>query len=406
MRKVLTSTAVGQSKKTFRSMKASRTLLVIVGAQLIIGCMPAKPTAERVFEDSQKSVVKVYSLHDQGEPGRSGTGFVVQLEGQPIKILTNKHLTENASVVVVETATDIWVTEKWTESPTLDAALLDIPANKTLAPLEVGTASQAKPGQEIFVVGYPLGDNISIQAGHISALGMGDLVFNAPFSQGASGSPLLDSSGLVIGLCHSYIREAQNHNMATPLDLLNSISTWKIKTGTPDSEVLDYLEKVSSIKKVLNQHLEQWAQVAHDMPIWHVWVGRSMLTRKPLAEALENLFLAIHSVRWGQISDPTMRVSNQLEATLLGQKTQALLTSWQSHQQNLEHLGNKKPHPLPSPEYYEFQQLVESSQALSIQLRDHLAQPLDQPPPDITSLTLALQKYLELENKCLALGLP
>jgi hypothetical protein len=375
---------------------------------VIAGCSPEpKSPAEVVFEKCSPSVVKVYSLLAEGQPGRSGTGFAIQFDGKPVQILTNKHLTDNASVIVVETPTDIWVTEKWIEHTSLDAALLEVPTGKNLPTLKLGSASQAKPGQAIFVVGYPLGDSISIQPGHISALGMGDLVFNAPFSQGASGSPLLDSRGQVIGLCHSYMREAQNHNLATPLDLLDSAKeTWTAKTGQPDSEVLAYLDKISSVKKVLQRQLGEWIQISQDMPEWYTWVGKSMLTRKPLAEALENVFLAVHSIQWSQLSNPGMRISSQFEAALLGQKAQALNKSWEKHSQNLQHLTNSKPRGLPNLGEYSMQQLVGSTHELSEQLRTFLRELENQPNPDLGPLTLALQKYLEHENICFASGLP
>jgi len=389
-------------------MKPTQLAAAIILLGSLAGCSPdSRSPAERVFEKAQISVVKVYSLLEQGQPGRSGTGFVVVLNNQPSQILTNKHLTENASVVVVESPTDIWVAEKWSEHPSLDAALLEIPQHKKLIPLQSGSASQAKPGQPIFVVGYPLGDNISIQPGHISALGMGELVFNAPFSQGASGSPLLDINGQVIGLCHSYMREAQNHNLATPLDLLGTAEgTWLVKTGTPDAEVQAYLEKIAAVKKVLHSHLEEWTKIAQDMPDWYTWVGRSMLTRKPLAGALENVFLAVHSIQWSQLRDPSSRIINQFESELLGQKAKALGDTWNSHRLNLQHLVQLKPQPLPDMEIYEMQQLVESTKNLSKQLRVFLSQSDDQSGPDFKPLTCALQQYLEHEDKCFALGLP
>lgn len=372
------------------------------------GCLPEpKSSAEGVFVNSSPSVVKVYSLLAEGEPGRSGTGFAIQFDGQPVKILTNKHLTDKASVIIVETTTDIWVTERWLEHTSLDAALLEMPINRSLPPLKAGSASQAKPGQPIFVVGYPLGDSISIQPGHISALGMGDLIFNAPFSQGASGSPLLDDKGQVIGLCHSYMKEAQNHNLAAPLDLLNPDNeNWTSKKGEPDQDVLEYLDKISSIKKILQRQLGEWAQISQDMPDWYTWVGKSMLTRKPLAEALENVFLAVHSIQWSQLNDPAMRISSQFEAALLGQKSNSLTKTWKDHSQNLQRLGNSKPQAIPNFGEYPIQQLVTSTHELSEQLRIFLSQLENQPSPDLGALTSALQKYLEHENTCFSSGLP
>jgi S1-C subfamily serine protease len=73
-------------------------------------------------------------------------------------------------------------------------------------------------GEEVIALGYPLGDllgsGLKVTTGNVSALtgvannNSGELQFTAPIQPGSSGGPLLDSSGLVIGIVSSKLSEA------------------------------------------------------------------------------------------------------------------------------------------------------------------------------------------------------
>lgn len=155
-----------------------------------------------------------YGGSDRG-PGRdrarssssSGSGFAID----QTHIITNAHVVDGARSVSV-------VSEKFTAAaeivfsdPRNDIALLRVDR-----PLGVGARFRSIDmidlGEDIVVLGFPLqgllGSGPTATAGNVSSLcGIGNdstiLQFTAPIASGNSGGPILDSSGLVIGLVHA-----------------------------------------------------------------------------------------------------------------------------------------------------------------------------------------------------------
>jgi len=153
-----------------------------------------------------------YSAPDRGsDRGRggpsSGSGFAID----GTHILTNAHVVDGARTVSI-------VGEKFTapaeivfSDPRNDIALLRVDR-------DLGAGARFREddaidlGEDIVVLGFPLqgllGSGPTATAGNVSSLcGIGNdstvLQFTAPIASGNSGGPILDSSGLVIGLVHS-----------------------------------------------------------------------------------------------------------------------------------------------------------------------------------------------------------
>jgi S1-C subfamily serine protease len=151
--------------------------------------------------------------------GKSGTGFYINKIGY---VVTNNH--------VVDGCSSIWVNHDKKDIPaiiikndkTLDIAVIkaDIRTN-----FYAEFANKIRTGEDVMALGFPLGDKlgdeIKATKGNISAVsGVRDnknyLQFTAPIQAGNSGGPLLNESGLVVGINTAKLigEDYQNVNFA------------------------------------------------------------------------------------------------------------------------------------------------------------------------------------------------
>jgi Trypsin-like peptidase domain len=137
-----------------------------------------------------------------GENSGSGSGIVISSNGY---VLTNEHVIRRCREVVVSDKTKAMV---FRTDPVQDLAILkaSVPGG-SVAVFRDGRG--IRPGDEVFVVGYPLlgllASDPIVTSGIVSALaGPKDdttlLQITAPIQPGNSGAPVLDKSGHVVGL--------------------------------------------------------------------------------------------------------------------------------------------------------------------------------------------------------------
>jgi S1-C subfamily serine protease len=136
-----------------------------------------------------------------------GSGFLVDKNGN---ILTNNHVVAGASSVTVklQDGTSLPGTVVGTDAVD-DLALVNVSASSvsTITPLQFNTDA-LKPGQLAVAIGDPYGLDSTITVGVVSGLNRsipgsnyrGMVQTDAAINPGNSGGPLLDASGLVIGI--------------------------------------------------------------------------------------------------------------------------------------------------------------------------------------------------------------
>ncbi len=187
----------------------------------------------------------------------SGSGFLVSQQGL---VVTNYHVvrgaksvdvrfpsqarTYSASVAVKDKGNDLAVLRLQEFRPT--GVLAEAP------PYAIATSSGVRLGQEVFTLGFPLGDVLGkspkLSAGSVSSItGIEDdprmLQISNPIQPGNSGGPLFDADGRLVGIVVSslnakYFYERadvipQNVNFAIKSDYLLSLLS-----VLPESEVL------------------------------------------------------------------------------------------------------------------------------------------------------------------------
>ena len=146
-----------------------------------------------------------------------GSGFIISPEGF---IVTNCHVAENHELIEVELQdgrsylADIVGLDPYTDLAVLKIYTDNLPSVSFLKNAELNV------GQLAIAIGNPFGFQCTVTTGVISALGRtlqsqtGRMIDNviqtdAALNPGNSGGPLVDSSGMVIGVNTAVIKEAQ-----------------------------------------------------------------------------------------------------------------------------------------------------------------------------------------------------
>jgi len=197
--------------------------------------MPAPPgSLEDVVSGAMPAVVRVET--GQG----SGSGFFVK----PDTILTNVHVVgSNLLVTIRRQDGNTQSARVETTAPELDIAVLRIPSADASQPiLRLGSATQARAGQEVMALGSPLGLQNTVTRGIVSAVRqVGTLTLvqtDAAINPGNSGGPLLARSGEVIGITTMGIGSAvaQGLSFAVAIDHAQALLAGQRPTnatGTP-----------------------------------------------------------------------------------------------------------------------------------------------------------------------------
>ncbi|AGZ45293.1 S1C family serine protease [Actinoplanes friuliensis] len=156
----------------------------------------------------------------------TGTAFSVgdkAADGQA-NLLTNYHVVESVwesgnRKVFLERGKDELSATIVKVSKNKDLALLR--ANRKIAGLDTAPAT-VKPGQQVVVVGAPLGLEDTVTTGVVSAYRPDDaegpsIQFDAPINPGNSGGPVVNSEDEVIGLATAKARDAEGIGIAVPI---------------------------------------------------------------------------------------------------------------------------------------------------------------------------------------------
>lgn len=167
-------------------------------------------------------------------PSRSlGSGFVFDANGY---IITNHHVVENASKILVRTADDkehearlIGSDEK------TDLAVIKLDDVEGLEPLPLGNSAELRVGEWVLAIGNPFGLDSSVTAGIVSAKGRSiqrrnpydDFIqTDAAINPGNSGGPLVNLRGQVVGVNTAIFSRSGGNigiGFAIPIDMARTI---------------------------------------------------------------------------------------------------------------------------------------------------------------------------------------
>lgn len=172
----------------------------------------------------------------QGRPGTvasTGTGFYISSAGH---VLTNHHVIDGCSTVAISRPGGRRVPLRLIGADEgADLAVL-VEEGASTTPLAFRNSQGVRAGERVVLVGYPARSQlggVNVTEGIVSGLrgALGDqsrFQYTAPTQPGNSGGPVLDGSGLVVGVVVSQIdkisgeRTAQNINFGIKLDLIRT----------------------------------------------------------------------------------------------------------------------------------------------------------------------------------------
>ncbi len=152
--------------------------------------------------------------------GRSvtGTAFAFDHDGGTV-VVTNRHVVDDVALVGLRTLRGNPGPEvvSWRLSDLGDVAILDLADIRDAPPALVAARTMARVGEPVRTVGFPYGSPFT-SGGDVSAVEGSRAVFSTEVDPGASGSPVLDADGLVVG--QVYAQDADGRAVGTPLDPL------------------------------------------------------------------------------------------------------------------------------------------------------------------------------------------
>lgn len=149
----------------------------------------------------------------------SGTAFVVDLGDGPV-VVTNRHVVEDAAVAAVRPLQGgpVINTTGQRLSSVADVAVLEVD-DPEVFPRVLPAGVDAAVGDEVRLVGFPA-SRPATAVGPVSATLPGRMVIEIPTNPGASGSPVVDADGRVVGQVHA--RTLDGDGVATPISTLRS----------------------------------------------------------------------------------------------------------------------------------------------------------------------------------------
>jgi serine protease Do len=180
----------------------------------------------RLISKVKKSIVLVKTYDAFDKALATGTGFAFKKKGI---IVTNRHVVAGSSRVEVKiNDTSIPVNGILGVDAKSDIVLLSISNTKKINKLLRAGTAKLRVGEEVFVVGNPLGFESTVSTGIISAIRtfepFGKVIqITSPISPGSSGSPVFNRKGEVVGIATFVAKSGQNLNFSIPIANVNKI---------------------------------------------------------------------------------------------------------------------------------------------------------------------------------------
>jgi hypothetical protein len=166
------------------------------------------------------AVVLIQSFDNDQVPLGQGSGFFVSPRGD---VITNKHVIKGAHTATVRLASGALYFVEGVSAVDADSDIvkLRVKLNGRETPFVTPTNLLPQVGEDVVVVGNPLGLESTVSKGIVSAIrdipAVGNVVqISAPISPGSSGSPVVNMKGQVVGIATFILKEGQALNFAIP----------------------------------------------------------------------------------------------------------------------------------------------------------------------------------------------
>jgi Do/DeqQ family serine protease len=189
---------------------------------------------------------RFFSLPQRAQPEEretQATGSGVIVDAANGYVLTNGHVTENATRIEVTTKDNRRITAKLigTDSDT-DIAVLQIPT-ENLTAVPMGDSDRLQVGDFVLAVGNPFGLGQTVTSGIVSALGRSGLGIegyedfiqtDASINPGNSGGPLVNLQGQVVGINTAILAPGGGNigiGFAVPINMARRVMEQLVRYG-------------------------------------------------------------------------------------------------------------------------------------------------------------------------------
>jgi S1-C subfamily serine protease len=195
---------------------------------------------ERVVRETSPSVVAVE--HERGQ----GSGIVIASDGY---VVTNSHVVRGAKRLSVRTpSSESTRAELVGDDPASDLAVLKL-VMSGLPALPLYGGRRLRVGQLVLAIGNPLRFDRSVSLGVVSAIDRtlpagrgrpfeGLVQTDAAINPGSSGGPLLDATGVAVGITTAVIPMARGLGFAIPAHTVNWVVPTLMRSGRIDRRLI------------------------------------------------------------------------------------------------------------------------------------------------------------------------
>jgi len=241
----------------------------------------------KLAERAKRSVVHLDVLDSRGRKVGVGSGFIASATG---RIVTNHHVIDQAGgmVAVLYDGTQVPIAGVLRADEVNDVAIIQA-TGSGYAPLTLGSSENVKAGDEIAVIGSPVGLAGTLSVGIVSAVrtegpkldsaeraqfsAAGWTVqITAPISPGSSGSPVMETKqGTVIAVAVGQRRDGQALNFAVPIEHAEAL----LSALGPDAEPIPFARDVAAPAVMRNLLIS----AAFFLALALVWWGMSRRRR-------------------------------------------------------------------------------------------------------------------------------
>lgn len=237
------------------------------------GPAPAAPSPVPVasassLEDVVSRVIPAVASIQAGQT--RGSGFFIR----PDHVLTNAHVVEGHTSVQLQVAEAKYTARVVGVSQGSDLAVLQVyNANPAQQVLEMGTVSTARVGQEVIAVGSALGVlSNTVTRGIVSAVRrVGSVTLiqtDAAINPGNSGGPLVDRSGVVIGINSMGLSRGAGEGLAFAVAIDHASPLLNGQVSAATSTPLDALKQAMGAPSEGDQMRMQGAQAYSKVLEW------------------------------------------------------------------------------------------------------------------------------------------
>ena len=194
-------------------------LFLFIVLHLFVSSAFATPLS-KLYKQTQPSVVTVFTQNAEGKASGQGSGVAV-LDGL---VVTNCHVLKKAKYILLSNGDKIAAATIWGGLPEEDICLLQ-PIMVQFPPAKIGDPTAVSVGDEIFTIGSPVTQELTMSTGIISQIKSNGklLQTNAAMSVGSSGGGMFNDAGQLIGITTYVMENAQNINFAIAASLVQKV---------------------------------------------------------------------------------------------------------------------------------------------------------------------------------------